>query len=171
MSGGVELTWVWAIPLISFVVGIGLGIGIAYLALGSCRRSRELKAKLDALQKEFDGYRSQVAEHFLKTSQLVQKMTSSYRDVYKHLATGSQSLCKEPLSTPRLDIAEDSTLTGKGQGRIRDDLASSGFSNGETDGLEGADADAFLGDSPRVPDLDTEGADERTRPRKRTPSP
>ncbi len=170
MPGGVDMTWVWVVALISLAVGIGLGIGIAYLALGSCRRARELKIKLDALQKESDSYRDQVAQHFLKTSHLVQRMTDSYRDVYRHLATGSQSLCKEPLGTPRLDTVENSSIASKQKDRIADDKTTGSFSNGETDGLEDADPDAFLGDSPRVPDLDRDNLNAEASPKRRTPS-
>ncbi len=169
MPSGVDLTWVWVIGLISLAVGIGLGAGVAYLALGSFRRARELKTKLDALQQEHDAYRDQVAQHFLKTSQLVQRMTDSYRDVYKHLAASSQSLCKEPLATPRLDFAENTSIASKAKHRIAENRTRVGFSNGETDELEDTDPEAYLGDSPRVPDLNRDGLDSGAGSRRRKP--
>ena len=168
MPDGVYLTWVWGIALIS--LGVGIGVGIAYLAMGSCRRARELATKLEALQKESDAYREEVAQHFLKTSQLVHRMTDSYRDVYQHLATGSESLCKEPLSAPRLDIADSLSAESKRTDKIAGDQATHSFSEGATNGLEDVDADAVLGDSPRVPDLDRDAVDTKTGPKRRTPS-
>ncbi len=170
MPSGDDLTWVWVVGLISLAIGVGLGAGIAYLALGSFRRARELKSKLDALQQEHDAYRDEVAQHFLKTSQLVHKMTDSYRDVYKHLANSSQSLCKEPLATPRLDFADNTSLASKTHDRVVDKRSRAGFSDGETDELEDTDPEAYLGDSPRVPDLARDSVDASgTRPRRHKP--
>ena len=43
----------------------------------------------------FQDYRDQVTHHFMRTSELVQEMTQSYRSVYEHLASGAQQLCGE----------------------------------------------------------------------------
>jgi uncharacterized membrane-anchored protein YhcB (DUF1043 family) len=173
MASGVDVSWVWAVGFIAFAFGIACGIAVAYLIAGPGRRTRELQDKCDTLQQEFDGYRDQVGQHFLKTAELVQKMTDSYRDVYEHLASGSESLCKEPVDTPKLDIPSHPTLAS-----ASDDAEPSGRNKPEkvheadTDEPDYSDSDAFLGDSPRIPTLDMEseegGAVSATR---RRPSP
>ena len=98
MDSGLGMSWLWGIGLASFAAGVACGLGIGFLLRGSRERIAELEQELTDLQSHFDGYREQVNRHFLTTSELVQKMTDSYRDVYEHLATGSEKLCRTPLT-------------------------------------------------------------------------
>lgn len=162
MTSGVEVSWVWAIGLIAFAFGLALGVGIGHLTLGSSRRTRELQDRCDLLQQELDAYRDQVNTHFRRTSELVQNMTQSYREVYEHLAQGSQALCKEPVDTPRLDIPETPALGTKSDaatGGIKERRETSSqsfksYSDAETDGLDDVDSDNYFGDAPRIPELE-----------------
>ena len=156
MTSGIDLSWAWAVGLITFAFGIACGIGIANLMPGNRRRAQELQEKLQSLQQEFDSYHDQVGQHFLKTSELVQKMTESYRDVYEHLATGSQALCQTPVNTPRLDIPEHPTLESRSQTEAAEQKTMDRTPENNTGGEHKADADALLGDAPHVPKLDTE---------------
>jgi len=166
MASGIDLSWAWVIGLITFACGIACGIGIAYLMPGNRRRAQELQDKLQSLQQEFDSYHNQVGQHFLKTSELVQKMTESYRDVYEHLSTGSQALCQTPVNTPRLDIPEHPMLKAETQTGAADEKTMTAL-DAQTDGLDDREADAFLGDAPRVPTL--EGENENSRSNSPTP--
>jgi len=161
MASGIDSSWVWATGLIAFLLGIACGAGFTYLMSGSGRRrTTDLQEKLDQLQQEFDSYRDQVGQHFQKTSELVQTMTDSYRSVYEHLASGSEVLCQDPVSTPRLDFPQHARLDTE-----TDTLASGiditdTFSDAETDNAENMITEAVPGDAPRVPNLDklhTEG--------------
>ena len=163
MASGVGLSWVWAIGLIAFAFGIVGGVGVAYLVFGSNRRAQELQSKIEALQEELDDYRGQVGQHFRRTSELVQKMTNSYREVYEHLASGSQALCKDPVNTPRLDIPETPTLDAK-PGQATDEAPDiDEFSDAETD--RQMQDDDYLGEAPNIPVLDTEDTGPAATPR------
>ncbi|MGD2075721.1 MAG: DUF1043 family protein [Gammaproteobacteria bacterium] len=164
MESGIGLSWAWGIGLIGFAFGVACGVGIGYVALCNNRRTQQLQERCDALQQEFDNYRSEVGQHFLRTSELVQKMTDSYREVYEHLATGSQALCQNPVSPPRLDIPDRPVLD-----TARDRKPTEAFSDTETDALNEPDTDDYLGDSPHVPTLDMREAPPSTT--RRTPSP
>jgi uncharacterized membrane-anchored protein YhcB (DUF1043 family) len=161
MASGIDLSWAWAVGFIAFAFGIACGIGVAYLMPGTRRRAQELQDKLNSLQQKYDSYHEQVGQHFLKTSELVEKMTESYRDVYEHLATGSQALCQTPVNTPRLDIPEHPTLEAGTQTPAADQKTMEGGSEADTGGRDESDSDAFLGDAPRVPSLDTEKGESR----------
>ncbi|HHJ16415.1 MAG TPA: DUF1043 family protein [Gammaproteobacteria bacterium] len=167
MTGGMEPGWMWAIGLIVFAVGIACGAGLVLLLSGSSRRAAELQDKLDRLQQEFSAYRDQVEQHFRKTSELVQTMTESYRNVYEHLATGSQALCQDPVSTPQLDIPKNAMLdTDSSENSAEAEPAGTDndmFSDAETDTLDEL-GDAGLGDAPRVPKLDGLYGETRTTP-------
>ena len=159
MASGIGLSWVWVTGLITFAFGIACGTGFTYLITGnSRRRTSELQEKLALLQQELDGYRNQVGQHFRKTSELVQAMTDSYRNVYEHLAKGSEVLCQDPVSTPRLDFAQHAKLDTESDTdtRVPDTDITDAFSDAETDSMDDLAADAILGDAPRVPNLYTE---------------
>lgn len=157
MTGGIESSWVWAIGFITFACGLGCGVAVGYLMSGNNRRAQKLQEEFDALQNEFDGYRGQVSQHFQQTSELVQKMTNSYREVYAHLASGSEELCQNPVTTPQLDFPEQPALGTKSVDRSAvNDAETSAFSDAETDGTDELNSDVYLGDSPKVPTLDEE---------------
>lgn len=156
MAGGIALSWVWAIGLIAFAFGITLGVGAAYLTFGSKRQTRELREKIDALQQELDTYRGQVGQHFQRTAELVQKMTHSYREVYEHLASGSQALCRDPVSTPRLDIPETPSLAAGATAQPLDTPDSEEFSDAELDREPAEIEEDYMGEAPNIPVLDDE---------------
>ncbi len=168
MASSIGLSWVWVTGLITFALGIACGAGFTYLMAGnSRRRTSDLKEKFDQLQQELDGYRDQVGQHFRKTSELVQAMTDSYRNVYEHLAKGSEVLCQDPVSTPRLDFAQHAKLDTESDTdtQIPDTDITDTFSDAETANMDDLAAGAILGDAPRVPNLYTE-----ERPSHHTPS-
>ncbi|MFC1774484.1 YhcB family protein [Pseudomonadota bacterium] len=155
MESGFSSSWAWGVGLISFAFGLACGIAGAYFTTGNRQRIRELESELASAQQQFDGYREQVSQHFMKTSDLVQKMTASYRDVYEHLAGGSQALCKDPVSTPQLDIPYQPVLGNDGHDDPAEpnEASENEFADAETDPLQTSEEDACLGDAPNVPDL------------------
>jgi len=89
--------WMWII-----VVAMAIGSAMWGFVVGRSgdakvitdnRHSRDLETEMGSLKNEFNTYREQVAGHFKTTADLVHEMTSSYKAVYEHLATGSQKLC------------------------------------------------------------------------------
>ncbi len=94
---GEEASWFWGASLIAFAFGVVFGIGFAMFFLQGFGRAKKLQLEVDRLEQELTEYKSQVTDHFKQTSNLVQKMTESYRDVYQHLAASSQKLCQEPI--------------------------------------------------------------------------
>lgn len=78
----------WIFSIVALVIGAIIG----FLVGRSGGRSVK-QQELDKVQQELDSYKKQVSGHFEETADLVNKMTESYRDVYKHLATSATSLC------------------------------------------------------------------------------
>ncbi len=159
MASGIDMGWVWAIGVVTFALGIACGAAFAYLMSGNGRRrTTELQEELGQLQQEFNSYRDQVGEHFRKTSELVQTMTDSYRNVYEHLASGSEVLCQDPVSTPRLDFPQHTGLD------TETDTPASGIDMTDTF----SDAETGNAEDTRVPNLDKLYAEDR--PTHHTPS-
>ncbi len=145
--------WIGAAGLTGLLFGVALGMLFTSRLRGGGRKAKALEAELAQLEQRFKDYRQQVTQHFLTTSELVQKMSDSYRDVYEHLAGGSQTLCQTKLDKPgepppdtqqlpeseRVDTeASDETRASKSPQPAAADL----------------NADEGLGDAPRVPELD-----------------
>lgn len=152
----------WAIGILSFLIGISLGWIITYTLVVRHGRTHHLQLELDQLKENFRDYRDQVTHHFMRTSQLVQEMTQSYRSVYEHLASGAQHLCGDPeLAALHHSSAIPLTEVGNPQAppeqeydydeyaelsRIRDDI------------------DELLGEAPRISDMELDGEDSNHRP-------
>jgi uncharacterized membrane-anchored protein YhcB (DUF1043 family) len=84
---------IWAVGILSFALGLVLGCIATYIFLSRYSHTAKLREELSELRERFSDYRDQVTQHFMRTSELVQEMTQSYRAVYEHLATGAQELC------------------------------------------------------------------------------
>ena len=68
---------------------IGAGIGYLLARMGTNKES----AKRNEVEKEFETYRESVNEHFSKTAGHFQNLGQQYRELYQHMAAGSQALC------------------------------------------------------------------------------
>jgi len=135
---------IWAVGILSFALGLVIGCIGAYLFLGHYSNTAKLREELSELRERFSDYRDQVTQHFMRTSELVQEMTQSYRSVYEHLATGAQELCEGEVETPYL---------------AKDLLADDGHPADEGYG------DELLGDTPRISDLKINLASEKSQTR------
>ena len=101
----------WLAALVGLMGGIGLGYLVFYALHG--RRSDGRSAA--QVQEELDAYREEVQQHFTRTSDLFQDMTTRYRELYDHLGQGAQSLCDTIPATPELDLSERELLPGRDQ--------------------------------------------------------
>ncbi len=90
--------------LLAIGVAAGYFLANAYLDRG---RSK-LEEELEKARAELAAYRSSVDSHFIKTSQLFNRLTDDYREIYEHLATGAEDLCSQTAKAgaPHLDRPE-----------------------------------------------------------------
>ena len=110
--------WVW-------IIGGGLLLGgfLWGAFIGRAMRSddgeiakeknQELQEQLNGVRSELAGYQNEVSDHFRTTASLVQELTHSYRQVYEHLAAGSNRLCSGEVL---LDVDEAPRLTASVKG-------------------------------------------------------
>lgn len=93
--------------IIGLVVGLAAGLLLASLLprfTGDAARNREA-AKREA------AYRREVADHFVRTAQLVNRLTDSYKEVFDHLREGAGRLVDEETLRRRLAHEEDKNVT------------------------------------------------------------
>ncbi|MDH5217928.1 MAG: YhcB family protein [Gammaproteobacteria bacterium] len=100
--------------IIFLFVGLAIGAAVAYLLTRSDsklqQRNDELKKQLEEADQGLATYKQEVANHFMKTADLVNNMTDSYRSVHEHLAQGANALCSEQLGVEQLDIRQTTLL-------------------------------------------------------------
>jgi len=144
----------WVLGILIFALGLVLGCICAYLFIARYGRTRRLQEELNQLKEKFTDYRDQVTQHFMRTSELVQEMTQSYRAVYEHLATGAQRLCGEGTETPNLDFQSHVRLTDDAE----IDIATAENEAGDEY------AENFPGETPRISDLDIKLKKEKNQP-------
>jgi uncharacterized membrane-anchored protein YhcB (DUF1043 family) len=152
-----DTTSIWFIAVPAVLIGILLGSIITYLLIARNRKTHELQLELNQLTERFAEYRDQVTQHFMRTSELVQEMTRSYRDVYEHLASGAQHLCGDTDDRWQLDHRETGEQLADESNQ--DPCPASAGCQADYDELEELssirrDLDELLGESPRISDLD-----------------
>ena len=152
-----ETTSIWLIGILGVLVGTMLGSIATYLLVARNRKTHQLQLELNQLTERFTEYRDQVTQHFMRTSELVQEMTRSYRDVYEHLASGAQNLCGDTDERWQLDHRETGEQLSNESDH--DSGQASADDDADYDELEELssirrDLDELLGESPRISDLD-----------------
>lgn len=143
----------WVVGILSFLLGGGIGCIFAYLVFARNKRNHHLQMELSQLTERFTDYRDQVTQHFMRTSELVQEMTHSYRSVYEHLASGAQHLCGEETEPPTLDHQASEKLAAATPGTMAADADADYDELAELSSIR-HDIDELLGESPRISDLD-----------------
>ena len=96
----------WLVGMLILGVGILLGVVIARRTRHKKTHIRDLEEQLAQSREELAEYRTQVDDHFMITSELVDQMTASYRAVYLHMAKGAQTLCSRDYEAAHLKLAE-----------------------------------------------------------------
>lgn len=102
MDTGIIITLV-----IGLVVGLAAGLLLASLLprlTGDAARDRQAAEREAA-------YRREVADHFVETAQLVNRLTDSYKEVFDHLREGAGKLVDEETLRQRLAHEEDKNVT------------------------------------------------------------
>ncbi len=88
------------------IVGMIVGGFIGASSSKSAKEAKGLRSELDQAHDELGVYKEQVRQHFSRTSELVNNMTSSYRAVHEHLANSAQNLCDGSVANLDLGAPE-----------------------------------------------------------------
>ncbi|MCQ3828074.1 YhcB family protein [Microbulbifer elongatus] len=88
------------------VVGLALGALLAFLATRSRQstdRTQELELRLKEANSKLEDFQQEVNEHFDQTSQLVNNLTQSYREVHEYLANSAMRLSSQDIGRQMLE--------------------------------------------------------------------
>lgn len=101
---------VWLTGILSFAVGMCIGAVLFKVFKSDAAKVELLEEQLEELQSGYEDYKSNVHSHFDTTARLVNDLSDSYCNVYRHLASGAQSLCPENISSQLFLAAQNQDL-------------------------------------------------------------
>lgn len=79
----------------------GLTVGLLLGVVAGRFLPRAERQELQQAREELGTYREQVTRHFARTAELVEVLAANSREIYQHLARGSEELC--PADAVRLE--------------------------------------------------------------------
>ncbi len=98
--------------LITLAIGCVVGIVIAPLLHPQEKQNRDLEQRLQKTEDKMANYQQEVSEHFAQTSQLVNSLTQSYKDVHEYLANSALKLTTPDISRQLLEAGKGNLITG-----------------------------------------------------------
>ncbi|MEE8059665.1 MAG: DUF1043 family protein [Pseudomonadales bacterium] len=104
------LEFLLTVGLAAIIIGLVGGFLIAQRTSASQQSQRELENHLSELQQQQQDYQHEVTEHFSETADLLNQLTTSYRDVHNHLARGAQLLAGENASESLKTLPENKVM-------------------------------------------------------------
>lgn len=91
------------IALASLAVGLVIGTLTGRTLSGATKQRRTLTEELRKKDDELKTYQHKVTEHFITTSELVNNLTHSYKEVHQHLADSAMTLTNPEVSNKLLE--------------------------------------------------------------------
>ena len=153
----------WSMAL-AFALGVVVGALVMYLLRHRLNDTQALRRRLGDIQSELDSYRTQVDEHFERTSDLFQEVTQKYRDLHDHLAQGATGLTRGTKRLTSVELPEKSLLPareGDDEQRVAEEVARSGVDPVAADVETAAAVSNDRKVSEDEPDLASEVTDKR----------
>jgi uncharacterized membrane-anchored protein YhcB (DUF1043 family) len=108
------------IALAALLIGGALGAALTKTMAPSEQHNRELETRLKQSEDQLRDYQHEVAEHFAETSQRVNSLTQSYKEVHQYLAESALKLSNPDISRQLID-AGDGKLLADARPRTTDD--------------------------------------------------
>jgi len=109
-----------ATAIIALVAGAALGALLVQQMTPQGRKQRELEQNLDKMMQQQRSYQTEVVAHFNQTAKLLANLTSSYREIHNHLASGASSFNAEEGSEILSQLASPRASTEPGAAPLTD---------------------------------------------------
>lgn len=82
----------WEYGLIGLVIGIIVGAVAMRFGNKKLREQRTMQYELEKSKAELADYREELTNHFARSAELLDNMARDYRQLYQHMAKGSNDL-------------------------------------------------------------------------------
>jgi uncharacterized protein len=93
------------VAAVCLAVGLVVGSLLTKTLSPQQKKRKALEERLKQKEDELKTYQHDVADHFVKTSEIVRELTRSQRDICEHLATGALRLTAPEVSRKVQDVA------------------------------------------------------------------
>jgi len=87
--------------------GVVIGAALGAVATWWWSRGRGGGDTIGQLKRENEKFREEVAEHFVETARLINRMTDSYKEVFDHLSQGADRLVDERRLSEKMPRVSD----------------------------------------------------------------
>lgn len=94
----------------ALLIGGALGAILSKSLHPNEKQNRELETRVKKAEDKLKDYQQDVTEHFAETSQLVNSLTQSYKEVHEHLADSALKLTNPDISRQLIDAADGKLL-------------------------------------------------------------
>jgi uncharacterized protein len=85
------------------------------------QQNRDMEHRLESAENKLSDYQQEVSEHFAETSQLVNNLTQSYKDVHEHLANSALTLTNPDISRQLIEAGDGKLINSDTSGDKKDD--------------------------------------------------
>jgi len=102
--------------LLTFAVGALIGAALTWMLSPARRQHSVISKERDEARQALSRYREEVDEHFLRTADSVNQLTSAYRSVHEQLSEGARKLCSE--QGRRLALSRSLDLVGGSDDKV-----------------------------------------------------
>ena len=92
--------------LICLLGGCAIGAMLVRTINPQQQQNKDLESRLVQAEEKLGEYQKEVNEHFAETSQLVNSLTQSYKDVHEYLANSALKLTDPAISQQMLEAAK-----------------------------------------------------------------
>lgn len=82
----------WEYGLIGLVIGLVIGAVAMRFGNKKLREQRNVQYELEKSKAELEDYRKELTGHFARSAELLDNMAHDYRQLYQHMAKGSNDL-------------------------------------------------------------------------------
>ena len=111
--------------IISAVAALLVGTAIGAILVKSMhpqeQQNREMENRLKNAEESLKDYQQEVSEHFAETSQLVNNLTQSYKDVHEYLANSALKLTNPDISRQLIDAGDGKLISNTAEENADDE--------------------------------------------------
>lgn len=97
----------------ALIVGGAVGAVLVKSLHPQEQQNREMETRLENAENKLVDYQQEVSEHFAETSQLVNNLTQSYKDVHEHLANSALNLTNPDISRQLIDAGDGKLISNE----------------------------------------------------------
>lgn len=103
---------IWLAIVAAFIVGFIIGYVVLRATNANVQKQLKLEGELKQANEKFDAQKAQLEQHFQQSAALLATLAADYKQLYTHLAKGSQDLLPDE-ATQKIEFFKQPQLEVK----------------------------------------------------------